>query len=63
MRHQKQTFSRQQLIDNVWGYEFDGDERTVDATIKRLRQKLSHVKYEYIHTLRGFGYSFEVVEK
>lgn len=63
MRHPKQTFSRQQLIDNVWGYEFDGDERTVDATIKRLRQKLSHVEYEYIHTMRGFGYRFEVIEK
>lgn len=63
MRHIKQTFSRQQLLDNIWGYEFDGDERTVDATIKRLRQKLSHSEYEYIHTIRGFGYSFEVTKK
>lgn len=63
MRHPKQTFSRQQLLDNIWGYEFDGDERTVDAAIKRLRQKLLHEQYEYIHTIRGFGYRFEVLPK
>lgn len=63
IRHPKQTFSRQQLLNNIWGYEFDGDERTVDATIKRLRQKLSQAPYEYIHTIRGFGYRFEVLPK
>lgn len=63
IRHPKQTFSRQQLLDNIWGYEFDGDERAVDAAIKRLRHKLLHDKYEYIHTIRGFGYRFEVLPK
>lgn len=63
MRHPKQTFSRDQLLTNVWGYDFTGDDRTVDATIKRLRQKLSNPHYNYIHTIRGFGYRFEVVKK
>lgn len=63
MRHPKQTFSREQLLNNVWGYDFEGDDRTVDATIKRLRQKLAHPQYVYIHTLRGFGYRFEVTKK
>lgn len=63
VRHPKQTFSREQLLMNVWGYDYDGDDRTVDATIKRLRQKLNHPRYTYIHTLRGFGYQFEVMDK
>lgn len=63
MRHPKQTFSRDQLLTNVWGYDFTGDDRTVDATIKRLRQKLINPHYNYIHTIRGFGYRFEVVKK
>lgn len=60
IRHPKQTFSRDQLLTNVWGYDYDGDGRAVDATIKRLRQKIFHPKYRYIHTIRGFGYQFEV---
>lgn len=60
LRHPKQTFSRDQLLTNIWGYDYDGDGRAVDATIKRLRQKIQHPKYSYIHTIRGFGYKFEV---
>lgn len=60
LRHPKQTFSREQLLTNVWGYDYDGDGRAVDATIKRLRQKIFHPQYRYIHTIRGFGYQFEV---
>lgn len=63
LRHPKRTFSREQLLTNVWGYDYEGDDRTVDATIKRLRQKLSHPAYAYIHTIRGFGYRFEVEPK
>ena len=63
MQHPKQTFSRTQLLLNVWNYDFDGEERSVDAVIKRLRQKLSRAEYLYIHTVRGFGYRFEVVKK
>lgn len=63
LRHPKQTFSREQLLNNIWGYDFDGDDRTVDAAIKRLRQKLAHPDYQYVHTARGLGYRFEVVGK
>lgn len=58
-RHQKIVFSREQLLLNVWGYDFDGDERTVDATIKRLRRKIAHGPYTYIQTAWGAGYKFE----
>lgn len=63
MQHPKQTFSRTQLLLNVWNYDFEGEERSVDAVIKRLLQKLSGAEYLYIHTVRGFGYRFEVVKK
>ena len=59
-RHAKMAFSREQLLINVWGYDFDGADRTVDATIKRLRQKIDNPKYCYIHTVWGVGYKFEV---
>lgn len=62
LKHPKITFSREKLLTNIWGYDFDGDDRTVDATIKRLRQKLVHPIYQYIHTTRGFGYNFEVIK-
>lgn len=62
-RHAKMTFSREQLLINVWGYDFDGADRTVDATIKRLRQKIDNPKYCYIHTVWGVGYKFEVTAK
>lgn len=61
-RHQKVVFSREQLLTNVWGYDFDGDDRTVDATIKRLRQKLTDKDNVYIHTVWGVGYKFEVTK-
>lgn len=63
LQHPKQTFSREQLLNNVWSYDFEGDERAVDAVIKRLRRKLSETECQCIHTVRGFGYRFEVVEK
>ncbi|WP_110953585.1 response regulator [Anaerosinus massiliensis] len=63
IRNPKHTFSREQLLTNVWGYDYDGDARTVDATVKRLRQKLNLSEFHYIHTARGFGYRFEVVKK
>lgn len=63
LQHPRQTFSRDQLLNNVWSYDFEGDERAVDAVIKRLRRKLSETEFHCIHTVRGFGYRFEVVEK
>jgi DNA-binding response OmpR family regulator len=62
-RHPDSLFSREQLLTNIWGYDFEGDDRTVDATIKRLRKKLTNPEYTYIHTIWGKGYKFEVVKK
>lgn len=62
-RHPHLAFSREQLLTNVWGYDFSGDDRTVDATIKRLRQKIDSSEYTYIHTVWGTGYKFEVIGK
>ncbi|MGI6037716.1 MAG: response regulator [Limnochordia bacterium] len=58
------VFSREQLLEQVWGYDFFGDERTIDVHIKRLRQKLETKDnpYRYIQTVWGIGYKFEVVE-
>lgn len=56
-----QVFSRESLLEKVWGYEYFGDVRTVDVTIRRLRSKLEDVPEEprYILTKRGVGYYFE----
>lgn len=58
------VFSRSQLLDHVWGYEFYGDESTVTVHIHRLRDKIepNPSKPTYIHTVWGVGYKFEVVE-
>ncbi len=55
------VLSRDSLLDNVWGYDYDGDLRTVDTHIKRLREKLND-KAKFICTVRGAGYRFEVIE-
>jgi two-component system alkaline phosphatase synthesis response regulator PhoP len=49
------VFTRSQLLDKIWGYEFDGESRTVDVHIRTLRQKLGQAG-EYIETVRGIGY-------
>lgn len=56
----KQVFSREALLEKVWGYEYFGDVRTVDVTVRRLREKVEDNpgKPEYILTKRGVGYSF-----
>ncbi|MCL5116501.1 MAG: response regulator transcription factor [Firmicutes bacterium] len=58
--HPKQIFSRDHLLDRVWGMEFEGDLRTVDVHVTRLRQKLlgSSSPYEYVDTVWGQGYRF-----
>lgn len=53
------ALTRDSILDNVWGYEFYGDLRVVDTTIKRLREKLKD-KASLISTVRGSGYRFEV---
>ncbi len=51
------TLTRDQLLDNVWGYGYQGTDRTVDTHINRLRAKLGQ-ENEYIETVRGYGYRF-----
>ncbi|WP_010676609.1 response regulator transcription factor [Bacillus timonensis] len=58
-QHPKQVFSREQLLDRVWGYQFYGDERTVDVHIKRLRKKLGTANQPFFHTVWGVGYKFD----
>ena len=59
--HPKQVLTRQQLLDRVWGYDFEGDSRTVDVHIKRIREKLmTHDAQCSVDTIRGVGYRFEV---
>ncbi|MBO5743864.1 MAG: response regulator transcription factor [Clostridia bacterium] len=53
------ALSREKLLSNVWGFDFYGDDRTVDAHIKMLRTSLG-IYRDYIVTLRGYGYKFEV---
>ena len=55
-----QVFSREQLLEEVWGYEYYGDIRTVDVTVRRLREKIEDDSgdFKYILTKRGVGYYF-----
>ncbi|WP_353094662.1 response regulator YycF [Tissierella praeacuta] len=55
-----QVFSREQLLEEVWGYEYYGDIRTVDVTVRRLREKIEDNSgdFKYILTKRGVGYYF-----
>lgn len=57
----EQIFTREQLLEKVWGYEYYGDVRTVDVTIRRLREKIEDVpgKPKFILTKRGIGYYFK----
>lgn len=55
-----QVFTRDQLLDRLWGYEYLGDSRTVDVHIKRLREKLNENHNWSITTVWGKGYKFEV---
>lgn len=55
----RQVFTREQLLQLVWDYEYYGDERTVDAHIKKLRQKLEDLGPQVIKTVWGVGYKFD----
>ena len=57
--HPKQVFTREQLLDKIWGYDFVGDTRTVDVHIKRLRDKFEGDHPWSIKTVWGVGYKFE----
>lgn len=55
-----QVFTREQLLDRIWGYEYIGDTRTVDVHIKRIREKIKKNNHWGIKTVWGIGYKFEV---
>lgn len=59
--HPNQVFTREQLLDRIWGYEYIGDTRTVDVHIKRIREKLNRRQENWsVKTVWGVGYKFEV---
>lgn len=55
------VFTREQLLDQIWGYEYSGDTRTVDVHIKRIREKIRDNDNWKISTIWGVGYKFEVI--
>ncbi|WP_367583803.1 winged helix-turn-helix domain-containing protein [Paenibacillus sp. FJAT-26967] len=59
VRNPKRVFTREQLLESVWGYDFYGDERTVDVHIKRLRTKIGTPERILIATVWGVGYKLE----
>ena len=60
VRNDGRVFTREQLIETLWGYDFDGDHRTVDVHIRRIRRALGDRadKPRYLHTIHGVGYKF-----
>lgn len=61
--YRDKAFTRDNLLDTIWGYDYYGDSRTVDTHIKRLRSKMEHAKGWTIETIRGVGYKFEVKDE
>ena len=62
-KNPERVFTREQLIEDIWGLDFEGDNRTVDVHIKRLRERFRQLSVPVsIHTVRGVGYSLEVDE-
>lgn len=62
-QNERIVLTRDQILQNVWGYDFFGDIRTVDVHIKKLRQKLSPYDIDWIHTVWGVGYRFDPERK
>ncbi|MEI4770379.1 response regulator transcription factor [Psychrobacillus sp. FJAT-51614] len=62
MENEGKVFSREQLLELLWGINYEGGTRTVDTHIKTLRLKLGEVAGKYIETVWGIGYRFEVIE-
>ncbi len=58
MKNPRRALSREAILDKVWGFEYDGNDRTIDTHIKMLRQSLGEYG-ERIRTIRGMGYSFD----
>ena len=60
-KNSSKVFSRENLLDSIWGYDYFGDSRTVDVHIKRLREKIENVSDQWeLKTVWGVGYKFEV---
>ena len=59
--HPRQVFTREQLLDSIWGFDFDGDTRVVDTTIKRIRKKMPVDSSISIKSVYGVGYKAEIV--
>lgn len=57
-KHPNRVFTREQLLDQIWGYEYVGDTRTVDVHVKRIREKLNHEDEWGIRTVWSVGYKF-----
>ncbi len=57
--HPRQVFTREQLLDSIWGFDFDGDTRVVDTTIKRIRKKMPEESSILIKSVYGVGYKAE----
>ena len=61
--HPNRVYTRDQLLDEVWGFEYYGDSRTIDVHVKRLREKLENTSDQWsLKTVWGVGYKFEVKE-
>ena len=60
--HPRQVFTREQLLDNIWGFDFNGDSRVVDTSIKRIRKKLPENTDVLLKSVYGVGYKVEVRE-
>ena len=60
MSNKGRVFTREHLLDNIWGYDYEGDMRTVDSHVTRLRTKLGEWGYEHLKTVYGIGYKIEV---
>jgi len=58
MRHKSKVFTRQALLNEVWGYDYYGGDRTVDVHIRRLRSKIEDANHTFIETVRNIGYKF-----
>jgi len=60
VKNPDQIFSREQLIEKIWGMDYDGFDRTVDVHIKRIRENIGHLPGFKVVTVRGLGYKVEV---
>ena len=62
--NRNKTFTRQELMEQVWGFDYIGDSRTIDVHIRRLREKLNGVSNKWsLKTIWGTGYKFEIVNE